>query len=187
LHKDYEKIKSLDWEKIKVPKIINRGTLFLIVLSIFIGQYYVSLSELIESIIQMPLLALLIPLLIFVYIIFHELIHGILMKYFSGITPQYGISGPFIFAKSEAIFNKNAYILITLAPMLILGITSLVLSFVIPGTGVWLAILLWIINLYASRGDLQAIILLKDYPRTYGIKDDGDSLQIYKPLKRTLS
>ena len=40
------------------------------------------------------------------------------MKYYSGIIPQYGISGPFIYAKSEAIFHKNAYIIITLAPMI---------------------------------------------------------------------
>lgn len=183
MHQNYEEFKSLDWEKIKIPKIINISILILIVISILIGQYYVSFIEVLDSIKQTPLLILLIPLLILVYIIFHELIHGILMKYFSEISPQYGISGPFIFAKSEAIFDKYAYILITLAPMLILGIISVALSFIISGVGVWLTILLWIINLYASRGDLQAIILLKDFPRTYGIKDDGESLQIYKPIK----
>ena len=183
MHRNYEKFKSLDWEKIKIPKIINISTLILIVISILIGEYYVSLIELLDSIKQLPLLILLIPLLILVYIILHELIHGILMKYFSGISPEYGFSGPFIFAKSEAIFDKYAYILITLAPMLIFGIISVVLSFIVSGMGVWLTIFLWIINLYASRGDLQAIILLKDFPLTYGIKDDGDSLQIYKPIK----
>lgn len=183
MHKSYEEFKSLDWEKIKIPKSINISILILIVISIFIGQYYVSLIELLNSIKQMPLLILLIPLLIFVYIMLHELIHGIMMKFFSGVSPQYGISGPFIFAKSEAIFDKYAYILITLAPMLVLGIISVVLSFIISGIGVWLTIFVWIINLYASRGDLQAIILLKDIPHTYRIKDDGDSLQIYKPIK----
>ncbi|MEI3605494.1 DUF3267 domain-containing protein [Pseudogracilibacillus sp. SE30717A] len=183
MYQNYEEFKSLDWEKIKIPKIINISILSLIVISILVGQYFVSLIELLKLIKKMPLLILVIPLLILLYLVLHELIHGILMKYFSGISPQYGFSGPFIFAKSEAVFDKYAYILITLAPMLILGIISVVLSFIIPGTGIWLTIFVWIINLYASRGDLQAIILLKGLPRSYGIKDDGDSIQIYKPIQ----
>lgn len=182
MHKDYIEFKSLDWEKIKIPNILNISTFILIVISVLIGQNYVSLIELLDSIKQMPLLILLIPLLILVYIILHEFIHGILMKYYSGISPVYGFSGPFIFVRSEAIFDKHAYIFITLAPMLFLGMISAVLSFIVSGTWVWLTIFVWIINLYASRGDVQAIILLKDYSCTYGIKDNGDSLQIYKPI-----
>lgn len=183
MYQNYEEFKSLDWEEIQIPKRINISIFILIVISILAGQYFVSLIELLELIKQTPLLILVIPLLILVYIVLHELIHGFLMKYFSGVNTQYGFSGPIIFAKSEAIFNKPAYMLITIAPMLILGIISAVLSFIISGTGIWLTIFLWIINLYASRGDLQAIILLKSLPRIYGIKDEGDSLQIYKPIK----
>lgn len=72
MHKNYEEFKSLDWEKIKIPKSINISILILIVISIFIGQYYVSLIELLNSIKQMPLLILLIPLLIFVYIMLSQ-------------------------------------------------------------------------------------------------------------------
>lgn len=183
MYPNYEEFKTLDWEKIKIPKIINVSILILIVIGILVGHYCVSLIELLKLIKKMPLLILVIPLLILLYIVLHELIHGILMKYFSGISPQYGFSGPFIFAKSEAVFDKYSYIIITLAPMLILGLISVVLSFIISGTGIWLIIFVWIINLYASRGDVQAIVLLKGIPRSYGIKDDGDSLQIYKPIK----
>ena len=130
MHKNYIAFKSLEWEKIKIPKIINISTLILISISLLIGQYIVSLKDLSDSIKQMPFLILLIPLLIIIYIIMHELLHGILMKFYSGISAEYGFSGPFIFAKSEAVFDKRAYILITLAPMLILGVIPIVLSFI---------------------------------------------------------
>ncbi|MFD2681824.1 DUF3267 domain-containing protein [Bacillus seohaeanensis] len=183
MYPNYEEFKSLEWEEIKIPPIINIGVVSLMVISILIGQYFVSLIELFNLIKQIPLLILAIPLVVFVYIVLHEFIHGVLMKYYSGISPQYGFSGPFIFAKSEAIFNKNAYIIITLAPMIILGVISAVLIFIISGTGVWFALFVWVINLYASRGDLQAVLVLKGLPNTYSIKDEGDSLQLYKQIK----
>src|SRR5690625_4921212 len=111
----------MDWQEVKIPRMVNIITLILIIFSIAIVQYVVPLNQLLNSITGTPLSILLIPLLILIYIIFHELIHGILMQYFSGISPKYGMSGPFIFAKSEAIFSKSSYILITIAPLLILG------------------------------------------------------------------
>lgn len=180
MNQNYKEFQSLKWDEIKIPKILNLSILSLIVISILIGQYFVPFIELWDLLKRKPLLIILIPVLLVAYIAIHELIHGILMKYYSGIKPQYGYSGPFIFAKSGAIFNKKAYFIITLAPMIILGIIFGLLNYIIIGAGVWFVIFLWIINLYASRGDLQAVILLRDIPSTYGIKDKGDSLTIYR-------
>ncbi|WP_042225217.1 DUF3267 domain-containing protein [Oceanobacillus manasiensis] len=180
MYSNYEKSKSLNWEEIKIPKIINIVTIGLIVISTLIVQYSVPLHELFDLIKQNPLLILAFPLTAFVYIVLHELTHGILMRYYSGVSPQYGFSGLFIFAKSEAVFNKYAYIIITLAPMIVLGVICSLLFFMISGAGVWFTLFVWIINLYASRGDLQAVTLLKGLPSTYSIKDDGDSVHIFK-------
>ncbi|WP_273833512.1 DUF3267 domain-containing protein [Guptibacillus sedimenti] len=175
-----QEIKKLDWEELKIPKVLNISIVILSLISILVGQYFVSLMQLIHLIKQLPLLILTFPLLIFVYIVLHEFIHGILMKYYSGISAQYGISGPFIFAKSEAIFSKEAYLIITMAPMFVLGASSIVLSLFISGTGIWFGIFVWVMNLYASRGDLQAVMAVKELPRTYGIQDNGYSLNIYQ-------
>lgn len=181
MYQNYEKVKTLNWEKIKVPKSINVSVLVFIVISVLTGHFVYPLGSLLEKIVQKPLLILAVPLEIVLYIVIHELIHGLLMKIFSGERPQYGFSGPFIFAKSESIFDKSAYVIITLAPMLSLGFVSLTLSFYLQGIGVWATMFIWIINLYFSRGDIQAVMALKDFPRTYAIEDNGESLQIYKP------
>ncbi|MFD1171113.1 DUF3267 domain-containing protein [Oceanobacillus picturae] len=180
MYSNYEKSKSLNWEEIKIPRIINIVTIFLIVTSTLIVQYLVPLLELFDLIKQIPLLILAFPLIAFVYIVLHELTHGILMRYYSRVSPQYGFSGPFIFAKSEAVFNKNPYIIITLAPMIVLGVICSLLFFITSGAGIWFTLYVWVLNLYTSRGDLQAVILLKGLPSTYSIKDDGDSVHILK-------
>lgn len=131
---------------------------------------------------ESPILLLLLPFLVLVYIVSHEFIHGFLMKYYSDIKPEYGFAGPFIYAKSEAVFSKCAYATITLAPMIILGAISATLIFSTPGRVVWFFIFIWAVNLFASRGDLQAITVLKKLPSTYSIKDDGDSITIYNQI-----
>lgn len=180
MYSNYEKSKSLNWKEIKIPRIINTITIGLIVIGTLIVQYLVPLHELFDLIKQTPLLILAFLLTTFVYIVLHELIHGILMRCYSGISPQYGFSGPFIFAKSEAIFTKSAYIIITLAPMIVLGVICSLLFFITSGAGIWFALYVGVLNLYTSRGDLQAVILLKGLPSTYSIKDDGDSVHILK-------
>lgn len=120
--------------------------------------------------------------MIVIYIAVHELIHGFLMKIYSEVNPEYGFSGPFIFAKSEAVFDKRPYLIITSAPMVILGFLSLICFYLLPGIGIWLAAFIWSLNLYASRGDIQAILTLRDLPTNYGIKDEGDSLIIYQRI-----
>lgn len=54
--------------------------------------------------------------------------------------------------------------------------------YLLLGIGIWLATFLWSLNLYASRGDIQAIATLREFPSNYGIKDDGDSLIIYQRI-----
>lgn len=182
MENSYVEYQTIDWNEIKTPKILNLSILILIIISILLGHYFVSLSELFKLVTRLPPLLLLLPILIFIYIVLHELIHGILMRCYSDIKPEYSFSGAFIFAKSEAIFNKKAYLIIVLAPMLILGITSALLAFYLTGATMWFAIFIWIINLYASRGDVQTILALSNLQWDYWIKDDGDLMYIFKKI-----
>lgn len=182
MKRNYEEIKIIDWQVVKIPAVINWVMIILIFTSIVIDQQYTSFLEFTDLIKRMPLLVLMFPVLIVGYIIVHELIHGVFMKFYSGTSPEYGFNGPFIFAKSETYFSKSSYITLTLAPIIVLGLGAILLGFVIPIAGVWFAIFMGSINLYTSRGDLQAAILLKDLPKELVIKDEGDSLYIYKSI-----
>lgn len=180
MERNYEKVKSIDWHVVKIPPMINWIIISLVFTSIVIGQQYTSFLEFTDLIKHMPLLGLMFPVLIVGYVIVHELIHGVFMKFYSGTSPKYAFNGPFIFAKSDAYFSKSSYITLTLAPFIILGIGAILLGFFIPIEGVWFAIFIGSINLYASRGDLHAAILLINLPKELVIKDDGDSIDINK-------
>ncbi|WP_273853013.1 DUF3267 domain-containing protein [Guptibacillus spartinae] len=179
IQSDKTEAQTLVWEEMKIPRMLNVTIVSLSLISILIGHYFVSMIALFHFIKQEPAILLAFLCITFVYIALHELIHGGCMNFYSGIKATYGISGPFIYAKSEAIFNRKAYLIITLAPMLILGLSAAVLSVLLPGIGLWFGIFVWVLNLYASRGDLQAVMVVKELPRTYAIQDDGHSLQIY--------
>lgn len=179
IQSEKREVQTLVWEEMKIPRMLNVTIVSLSLITMLIGQYFVSIIDLFHFIKQEPVLLLAFLFIILVYIALHELIHGICMNYYSGIRVTYGISGPFIYAKSEAIFNKRAYLIITLAPMFVLGVSAVVLSLFIPGIGLWFGIFVWVLNLYASRGDLQAVMIVKELPDTCGIQDDGHSLHLY--------
>lgn len=183
MERNYEEVKHIDWNVVKISAMINWVMISLVFTSIVIGQQYTSFLEFTDLIKRMPLLVLMFPVLIVGYIIVHELIHGMFMKFYSGTFPEYGFNGPFVFAKSDAYFSKSSYIILTLAPFIILGLGAILLGFIIPIVGVWFAIFMGSINLYASRGDVQAAILLKDLPKKLVIKDEGDSLYIYQSIE----
>ena len=50
--------------------------------------------------------------LMLVYMVLHELVHGVFMKRFSGVKPNYGYTGMYAYAGSNAYFDKKSYIII---------------------------------------------------------------------------
>ncbi|MGI6170095.1 MAG: DUF3267 domain-containing protein [Christensenellales bacterium] len=56
-----------------------------------------------------------------VYMIVHELTHGVFMKLFSKVKPVYFVRFPFLCTGSAAYFNKKNFIIIALAPVVLWG------------------------------------------------------------------
>ena len=61
------------------------------------------------------------------YVVLHELVHGVCMKYFSGAPVRYGFTGLYAYAGSEAYFTKKCYFIIALAPVAVWGVVLLAL------------------------------------------------------------
>ncbi len=58
---------------------------------------------------------------VMLYIILHELVHGILMKAYSGVKPRYGFTGLYAYSGSDAYFSRRQYLIIAFAPVVLLG------------------------------------------------------------------
>ena len=71
------------------------------------------------------------------YVVLHELVHGVCMKYFSGAPVRYGFTVLYAYARSEAYFTKKRYFIIALAPVAVWGVVLLALCMLVPAPWFW--------------------------------------------------
>ena len=162
------------------------ANVFMIVNFIFfvlIGIIVISLNNLIES---------------NTYIILHEIIHLIFMKLFSREKINISVKFPTISVGSSAKFNKMQFIIIALAPVILLGCTLILLIVFTPKnyTFLWTILLilnfagsknytfLWtillILNFAGSGGDYMQFFKIRKYPSNTYFQDNSDETAIYQ-------
>lgn len=114
-----------------------------------------------------------------VYIILHELVHGIFMKHFSGVKPKYGFTLMYAYAGSSAYFNKKSYIIIALAPVVIWGVVLGVLCAVLPQSWFWVAYFIQMGNIAGAAGDFYVTLKFMKLPKDILVNDTGVAMTVY--------
>jgi hypothetical protein len=184
LPENYKEIKRVDLKKDKkVFLLINLGALLIMAVMILIANKFIPLPELFIKIVknnngEIFILWLLFPAVI-LYTIAHEATHGFFMKRFSGIKPKYGITSVYAYAGSEAFFNKTQYLIITLSPVVILGLLLLLLNLVVPIEWFWFIYFIQVSNISGAAGDLYVTYLIKKVPVDTLTQDSGVSMVMY--------
>ena len=185
LPKGYTAIFDLDLQKDKKLALLLNGFAILIVaVMTMIGALLIPLPTLFiidGTITVLRPLILLFSLII--YVVLHELIHGICMKHFSGIPAQYGFTGLYAYAGSKAYFNKKSYTIIALAPVIILGIILLSLHFLLDTSWFWVIYLIQVNNISGAAGDFYVTYRFAKFPADILVQDSGVSMTVYSPEK----
>jgi len=114
-----------------------------------------------------------------VYMILHELVHGVFMKRFSGEKVKYGFTGMYAYAGSDACFDKKSYIIIALAPVVIWGVVLAVLSVVVSEPWFWVVYFIQISNLSGAAGDYYVTWKFRSLPSDILVQDSGVSMTVY--------
>lgn len=106
------------------------------------------------------IIILLIPI-----ILIHELIHGAVYTIFGGKV-RYGFKGVYAYTQeiSESPIEKRKFMLILLAPLIIISPIIIIVSS-------WLGGLIFLLNLLGSSGDIYMAITLIKYPANSKIID----------------
>lgn len=110
----------------------------------------------------------------------HEFIHGAAMKHYGG-DPEYGYGLvqfilPYAYATSEESFTRNQFIVIALAPLVML--TGVLLSIAVAFR--WSVLLLPLaLNVGGAVSDVWMIRILFQYPDTIAVVDTTMGLEIY--------
>ena len=116
---------------------------------------------------------------IIVYMILHEVIHGVFMKAFSGIRPRYGFTGLYAYAGSDALFCRRHYIVIAFAPVVILGLVLAVLTVAFYETAFWYLYIIQIVNISGAAGDFYVGTLIARATNDVMVRDAGTDMSLY--------
>jgi hypothetical protein len=125
----------------------------------------------------MPLLVL---LLISVYFKVHELIHGALMRHFSGQKVKYQFR---IFTASAGLpgfyFNGRSYCVIRVTPVVVLGLFLAVVLLFLDGAWFWTFYLVEVFNLLSAVTDFYNVYKARCMPRDVLVQDTGAAVKYY--------
>ncbi len=122
----------------------------------------------------------LIPMIL-LYVLLHEAIHGIVMKLLGCQKLNYVFSGLYISAGCHEFFTKWAYLLIDLAPVVLLGAVLNLFCVLVPYSWYWIFYLLQILNIAGAAGDYFIAYRLLTFDDSILVCDAGTHVIVYAP------
>ena len=183
LPEGYEEIYSIDLQKNKKLAILVNALSFLILLLMAIPMnYFVPFSSLFDmknGLGQYVIRLLSLMGLMILYLVLHELVHGIAMKICGTKKVKYGYTGLYAFAGSDDYYSKKPYIFIALAPVVFWGVILAIINFFVSYEWFWVVYFLQIINVSGASGDLFVTIKFSFLPKDILVKDYGVAMKVY--------
>jgi hypothetical protein len=183
----YSEIKHIDLQKDKKLAIkVNVGALLIYVPLLIIGIKFVPISitfhNNMDNIKVVLFKMLLMIVLLFAYIVLHEAVHGIFMKYYGKIKPKFGLTKLYAYAASDAYFNKKEYTNISFSPVVILGAILLIITILVPKEWFWVFYYIFVSNIACSTGDLYVAHIIRKMPKDSLFLDAGVSMTMYSKI-----
>lgn len=114
-----------------------------------------------------------------IYMVLHELVHGVFIKKFSGQRAKYGFGFGYAYAGSDCYFNKKSYIIIALSPVIFWGAVLVVLNLLVPSGWFWVVYGVQIINVSGAAGDYYVTHRMLRLPEDILVKDSGTKMLVY--------
>lgn len=122
---------------------------------------------------------------IVIYMVGHEAVHGIFMHHFCPeVKVNYGFNGMYAFAGSKAFYNKRAYLIIALAPVVVWGFILLLVNIMVPVSWWWVVYVIQIQNIAGAAGDYYCFWKFMHLPDTLLVQDSGTEMNVYLPERK---
>lgn len=183
LPEGYREIYYIDLQKNKIMAIIVNGlALVIAVLLAGLMDFIVPFDTMVNVEDEVRTVLIKFGVLIgsiIIYMVLHELVHGIAMKICGTKKVKYGFTGMYAFAGSEDFYDKKAYIFIALAPVVFWGIVLAVVNLIVPIDWFWIIYLIQIVNLSGAAGDLFVSVKFSRMPKDILIEDYGVGMTVY--------
>ena len=179
LPEGYQEIRRLD---IKADKKLVVG---LNVLSVAIAFLLLAVGVFLRPIITLTsdiamllkMCGLLVTLML--YLVLHELVHGVCFRWYSGKRPRYGFTGLFAYASGQGYYSRSEYMVIGLAPVVVFGVVFGLLCALLPSEWFWWVYFMQVMNLSGAAGDFYLCWLFWRMPRDTLAGDEGVTMIFY--------
>jgi hypothetical protein len=177
---NYELTNSYDLKQTKLNLIIQ--ITFIIIAGIIVLIAFLSNLEFSSE--NNGTVALITILSVNIYMILHELTHGVSISMLSKTKSRYKFRFPFLTTGTDAYLNKLSFITVCLAPSMLWGLILGILMFFIPQNYLLSLYIVLALNFAGSAGDYLQVVLVLKTPKDSLVKDDGTKTNIYG-MKKT--
>lgn len=114
-----------------------------------------------------------------VYMVLHELVHGVAMKICGTKKIKYGFTGMYAFAGSQEYYDKRSYIFIALAPVVLWGVVIAVVNSLVSTQWFWVIYLLQVMNISGAAGDFYVTVRFLPLSKDILVRDHGVGMTVY--------
>lgn len=170
LPKEYVVIKQIDLNtKEKLINIIGISILIFMMVIGWLCENPLTLYS--NSSFNIILLMLVSILAIILYIPIHEAVHALFLKCFGKEKVFWNKKNSFFYVGSKAYLSPKKYIVVALAPCIILGLIIFLITLFLPINYFWCIYMLQIANIASSTGDFYASYIALKSPKDVLIQD----------------
>lgn len=113
------------------------------------------------------------------YVVLHEFVHGLTMKYFGVKKVHYGFHGLYASAGCDEYLDKKSYLAVALAPVVVWGIVFLILQFFVDESWFWVVWLLQVINISGAAGDFYVTFKFARLSKDILVRDHGVGMEVF--------
>jgi len=115
-----------------------------------------------------------------IVILAHELVHGVFFWICSRSRPRFGFRGGYAYAAAPGwFFPRRQYLLIALAPLILLSILGMVLVAMVPAGALVLILFGMVANAAGAVGDIWIAFMVIRECRPIVVEDFGDGMNFY--------
>lgn len=183
LPENYKLDKTIDMKKMSTNIFLNVLNILFVIISLLILIPLKFKEIKIDNLIELSIVMFIALIGFIIYIVLHELTHGLFYKIFTKQKLTFGVSLTYAYCGVPNIYvRKKEAIIACLSPLIIFSIIFLTLIFILPPNYINLSIIiLFSFHFGGCSGDIYlSLILLTKYDKDTYIKDTGPTQYIYK-------
>lgn len=180
--KKAKKLYSFDLENDrKLRCYVNLAATFTGVIMLFIGCKIVPFKELynVAGLSKFILRTLTLITFMAACLALHELIRIVAVKLMTGESAETGFDKIYPYVGSRQDVDRKKYVIISLAPVVILGAVLVALLFIVPKAKFWIVYITLMMHVTGSVGDIYCAVKIIGEKKGIKIKDNGKAVEIW--------